>query len=67
MIIIDAITKANSADSVAIRDQLAKTTDFVGATGKITLDTNGDAVKSAVINKVEGGRFVYLTTVDPIK
>lgn len=67
MVIIDAITRADSADSVAIRDALAGTSEFVGATGKITLDTNGDAVKSAVINKVEGGQFVYLTTVEPTK
>ncbi len=37
----------------------------MGATGNITLDENGDAVKSAVINKVENGKFVYLTTVEP--
>lgn len=67
MVIIDAITKANSEDPVAIRDAIAKTTDFVGSTGNITLDENGDAVKSAVINKVEGGKFVYLTTVEPTK
>ncbi len=67
MVIIDAITKANSADPVAIRDAIAATNGFVGATGNITLDTNGDAVKSAVINKVEGGKFTYLTTVEPIK
>ena len=65
MVIIDAITRANSADSVAIRDAIAATEGFVGATGNITLDENGDAVKSAVINKVEGGKFVYLTTVEP--
>lgn len=65
MVIIDAITRANSADSNAIRDALAATDGFVGATGNITLDENGDAVKSAVINKVEGGKFTYLTTVEP--
>lgn len=65
MVIIDAITRANSADPVAIRDAIAETKDFVGATGNITLDENGDAVKSAVINKVENGKFVYLTTVEP--
>ena len=65
MVIIDAITKADSVDSVAIRDAIAGTTEFVGSTGNITLDENGDAVKSAVINKVEDGKFVYLTTVEP--
>ncbi len=66
MVIIEAIEKAGSADPVAIRDKIAETTNFIGATGIITLDENGDAVKSAVINKVENGEFVYLTTVDPV-
>lgn len=67
MVIIEAINKAGSVDPVAIRDEIAKTKDFVGSTGVITLDENGDAVKSAVINQVKGGKFVYLTTVEPIK
>ncbi|MDR7857005.1 ABC transporter substrate-binding protein [Tissierella sp.] len=67
MVIIDAIEKAGTADPVAIRDKIAATTEFIGATGIITLDENGDAVKSAVINKVENGKFVYLTTVEPTK
>ncbi len=65
MVIIDAIERGDSADPIAIRDQLADTKDFVGATGIITLDVNGDAVKSAVINQVKDGKFVYLTTVEP--
>jgi len=67
MLIIDAIERANSADPVKIQEKIAATNGFVGATGNITLDENGDAVKSAVINKVENGKFVYLTTVEPIK
>ncbi|MDX9916819.1 MAG: ABC transporter substrate-binding protein [Gudongella sp.] len=65
MVIIDAIERAGAADSASIQKELAKTTGFVGATGNITLDENGDAVKSAVINKVDGGKFIYLTTVEP--
>ena len=65
MVIIDAIEKAGSEDPVAIRDKIAATTDFVGATGIITLDSNGDAVKSAIINQVQDGQFKYLTTVEP--
>ena len=65
MVIIDAIERAGSADSNAIRDALAETEGFVGATGTITLDENGDAVKSAVINQVKDGEFIYLTTVEP--
>lgn len=65
MVIIDAIKNADSVDPVAIRDKIAATKDFMGATGMITLDVNGDAVKSAVINQVKDGKFVYLTTVEP--
>jgi branched-chain amino acid transport system substrate-binding protein len=65
MVILDAIKSANSTNPEVIRDKIAGTKDFVGATGNITLDKNGDAVKSAVIKRVENGKFVYLTTVEP--
>lgn len=65
MVILDVIEKVGSADPQAIRDGLAQVEGFVGATGIISLDENGDAVKSAVINRVEDGKFVYLTTVEP--
>lgn len=65
MVIVEAIEKAGTTDPVAIRDKIAETSNFVGATGIISLDENGDAVKSAVINKVEEGKFVYLTTIEP--
>lgn len=65
MVIIDAIERAGSADPEAIRDALAETANFIGATGTITLDAEGDAVKSAVVNQVKDNGFVYLTTVEP--
>lgn len=65
MVILDAIERAGSADPQAIRDALSETEDFTGATGYITLDENGDAVKSAIIKRVENGEFIYLTTVEP--
>lgn len=60
-----AIEKAGSADPQAIRDALAQTKDFEGATGIITLDQNGDANKSAVIKQVKDGKFVYVETIQP--
>lgn len=65
ILILDAIKRAGSADSVAIRDALAETKDFMGAAGVITLDENGDAVKDAVIKVVQNGKFTYLDTVKP--
>lgn len=63
--VIDAIKRAGSADPKAIRDALAVTKDYEGVTGIITLDLNGDAVKDAIIRKVENGEFKYITTVHP--
>lgn len=65
MVIIDAIERAGSASPEAIRDAISETEDFTGATGYITLDENGDAVKSAIIKQVSNGEFIYLTTVEP--
>ena len=60
-----AIEKAQSIDRVKIRDAIAVTKDFPGAAGMITLDAEGDAVKSAVIKTVKDGKFTYLATVQP--
>jgi len=65
LVVIAAIEKANSLDTQKIRDEIAKTKDFEGAAGNITLDENGDAVKDAVIKIVKDGKFKYLTTVKP--
>lgn len=67
LLALDAIERAGSADHEAIRKALAETKDFPGAAGTVTLDANGDAVKSAVIKTVKDGKFTYLTTVEPVK
>ncbi|MDD3307305.1 MAG: ABC transporter substrate-binding protein [Acetobacterium sp.] len=64
MMTLDAIERAGSADPVAIRDALAETKDFEGATGMITIDANGDATKNeAIIKTVKDGKFTYLDSV----
>ncbi|HZZ83985.1 MAG TPA: ABC transporter substrate-binding protein [Anaeromyxobacteraceae bacterium] len=60
-----AIEKAGSLDGAKIRDALASIQAFPGAAGLITFDQNRDATKSAVIKTVKGGKFTYLTTVQP--
>ena len=65
ILILDAIERAGEVDPVKIRDEIAKTSGFEGAAGIITLDENGDAVKSAVIKTVKDGNFVYMDTVEP--
>lgn len=64
-ILVDAIRRAGSANSKAIRDALATTKNFDAVTGLTTIDESGDAVKDAVILRVENGKFKYVATVKP--
>ncbi len=64
-IILDAARRAGSADPVKIRDALASTKDFEGVSGKITMKPDGNAIKAMVVNKVQNGKFVYVTTINP--
>lgn len=65
LVILDSIKRANSVDPVKIRDEIAKTTNFEGAAGSITIDADRNAEKDAVIKIVKDGKFQYLTTVRP--
>lgn len=64
-ILFAALERAPDLSGKAIRDELKKTKDFQGVTGKITLNENRDAVKSAVIIQVENKKRKYVTTVAP--
>jgi branched-chain amino acid transport system substrate-binding protein len=64
-IVVEAIKKAGSTDPEKIRDAISATKDFEGLTGKITIKPDGNAIKPMVVNKVENGKFVYVTTIMP--
>lgn len=61
----DAIVRAGSSDPAKIKDALAATKDFKGVSGNITIDKDGNPVKSAVIIKITGGKETYAATVAP--
>jgi ABC-type branched-subunit amino acid transport system substrate-binding protein len=65
LVLTDAMTKAPTLTTKDIRDTLAKTQNFAGVTGVLSLNEKRDAVKSAVVLKVENGSFKYQTTVNP--
>jgi branched-chain amino acid transport system substrate-binding protein len=58
-------SKKASDDKECINSNLRGTKDYKGITGVITINENGDAVKSAVVNQVKDGKFAYKTTVNP--
>lgn len=65
MVLADAMTRAPDLKNTSIRDAIAKTKDYQGVTGIITLNEHRDPIKSAVVLKVADGRFKYQTTVKP--
>jgi branched-chain amino acid transport system substrate-binding protein len=65
LVLADAIKRAGSTDGQKVRDALATTKDFNGATGKTTINAQRDATKAAVILQVKDGKFKYLETVEP--
>lgn len=60
-----AIKDAGAADPVQIKDALAKIKDFVGVTGKITIDANHNPIKAGIIIEYINGKQVMKTRVQP--
>ncbi len=66
LVMTDAIRRANSLDRTKIRDALARTTGFQGATGNITFDKYGDPLgKEVIILKLENGHRLYHKAIKP--
>lgn len=64
-VLFEAMKKSPGLTTKEIRDQLAQTKDYQGVTGKITINEKRDAVKSAVVLRVDKDGFKYQTTVAP--
>ena len=63
--IAKAIENAGEADPEKVKDELAKIKDFDGVTGKITMDKEHNPVKSTLVIKLEDGKEVSNTVVEP--
>ncbi|MGI9067282.1 MAG: ABC transporter substrate-binding protein [Pyrinomonadaceae bacterium] len=61
----EAIRKAGTTEGQKLRDALAETKNFQGVTGIISMDRDRNAVKPAVILKLEDGRYIYQESIQP--
>ena len=59
------VKRAGSTEAQKVRDALAATKSYPGVTGNITIDEKRNASKPAVVLKVEGGQFKYVTSINP--
>jgi branched-chain amino acid transport system substrate-binding protein len=64
-LLVDAIKRAGRTDSEKLRDAIAGTKDFPGVSGKITINPERNATKSAVILTIKNGAFDYFKTIEP--
>lgn len=64
-VLADAIKRAGTTESAKLRDAIAQTKNFPGVTGQITIDQDRNAVKPAVVLKLQDSKFVYETTISP--
>ena len=65
LVLVDAIKRAGTTDGPKLRDALAATKDFAGATGRITFDAQRNPTKSAVVLTVKNGRYAFVQDVHP--
>jgi branched-chain amino acid transport system substrate-binding protein len=61
----EAIERAGTTEGEKLREALAQTRNFSGVTGIISMDSERNAVKPAVILKLQDGSYIYQETIQP--
>ena len=64
-VLADAIKRSGTTDGPKLRDAIAQTQNFPGVTGIITIDAHRNAVKSAVVLKLQNQKYLYQETIYP--
>lgn len=64
-LVIDAIARAGTVKSSAVRDELARTRDFPGAAGALSFDAHRNPIKAVVLVSVTHTEFRYQATITP--
>ena len=64
-ILFAAIARTGSSDGDKLREALSQTKNFNGVTGVISMDANRNAVKPAVVLKLEDLKSIYQETIQP--
>jgi branched-chain amino acid transport system substrate-binding protein len=64
-VLADSIQRAGTTDGPKLRDALARTKSFPGVTGIITINEERNAIKPAVILKLQDRKYIYQETIQP--
>jgi len=64
-VLADSIQRAGSTEGAKLRTALAQTKNFKGVTGLITINEERNAIKPAVILKLQDRKYIYQETIQP--
>ena len=64
-VLAEGLKKAGTTEGPKLRDAIAQTKGFPGVTGAITLDAQRNAVKPAVVLKLQDRKYIYQETIYP--
>ncbi|MCZ6680451.1 MAG: hypothetical protein O7E52_24740, partial [Candidatus Poribacteria bacterium] len=64
-LVVQAMRRADQLEPASIRDQIAATRGYTGATTLIGYDSNRHATKSAVILRIQGGQVRFHQQIEP--
>ncbi|MCZ6677422.1 MAG: ABC transporter substrate-binding protein, partial [Candidatus Poribacteria bacterium] len=64
-LVVQAMRRADQLEPAAIRDQIAATRGYTGATTLIGYNSNRHATKSAVILRIQGGQVQFHQQIEP--
>jgi branched-chain amino acid transport system substrate-binding protein len=64
-VLADALKRAGTSEGEKLRDAINATQGFVGVTGIISLNADRNAIKPAVVLKLQDGKYVYQETIKP--
>ena len=64
-VLADAIRRAGTTEGPQLRDAINATKNFPGVTGTISIDSDRNAVKPAVVLKLQDRKYIYQETVYP--
>jgi branched-chain amino acid transport system substrate-binding protein len=64
-VLADSIKRAGTTEGPQLKDAIAATKDFAGVTGTISLDNERNAVKPAVVLKLQDKKYIYVETIYP--
>jgi branched-chain amino acid transport system substrate-binding protein len=64
-VLADSLKRSGATNGSKLRDAIAATKDFTGVTGVITINAERNAVKPAVVLKLQDGKYVYQETIKP--